>query len=603
MRFTHILILFSLGTNASRSDTGAHAIFQKMPTCGLATPVMIGTPAQSLFMAAAFHADHTRVFLSENCSLFVQSFKSSESSTFRFTSESPLRSPDPVFGGAHMPAVETLTFGGRVFENAAIDIVTQPGREDSLSGGLGGRLGLARGSAIAASSILELKAESVYASGNSASTPGFSITMTDVVPELAPHMSEIVVPLEPGKSEWRFKARSGINGHMIHDSDVDVQLDPSSVGVVLPDADFHRLRAILVAENGASRAFVVAGRLAVACDEGGAFTVPQKYSLTLSSGDVIDINTQVYLQAPRYDDLAGTHICFTIFSQTLPFLPSQTVLIGYNILENRHSVILDAKSETVRFRKSAVLGPRPGLVSEALPVVILHSARFTMTSAGLAFAEAAPDEMCKYILSFTEARYMTGTETKLFAFTYVGGSCNIGTTEKTLPGIYHLGKKGKAIGDPVTKEAIIPLSPSISLDEPSYEVHVLVNSMMIHVLLIPVQATADIEQLDIKEEGPGLKTASESERSSCCLPRAEDGTPLSGEKKADSVVTEQDKPDECLICHVSLAEEDAHISVVSPCNHKYHVECMREWLKRKPLCPGCNKNIRLKEGATLKKSS
>lgn len=583
MRFTQNLILFAVGILGSSSPPGSPGIFQHMPTYGSATPVMIGTPAQSLFMTAAFNEDHTRVFPSDNCSLFVESFNIADSSTFRYTSESPVRSADPLFGGAHRPGVDTLTFGGRVFENAAIDSVTNPDREDTMSRGLGGRLGLARGSAIAASSVLELKAEDVYASGQRTSTSGFSVSMTDAVPALAPHMTEIVAPLVPGKSGWIFKARSGVNGQMIHDSDIEFQLDPSSVGVTLPPADFHRLHAILVAANGASRAFVVGSRLALACGADGAFTVPHKYSISLPNGDVIDINTQVYLEPPQYDEQARGYLCYTIFSSAMPFVASPTTMIGRNILDNRHSVILDARSETVRFRKSAVFGPRPGVVSDAIPGLIVHSARFTMTSAGLAFPEAVPEEKCKYALSFTEARNVAGSESKMYSFSAATGSCHIATLDQALPGIYHLGNNGKAIGDPVTKQAIIPLSPSTSLDEPSYEIRVVACQTMISVVLTPVTATAYFEQLDIAEEAPVLKAASESER-----------TPDA---------SEEEEVDECMICRVSLAEEGTPISVVSRCGHQYHTGCIREWVKKRPICPQCTRTIPLKEGATLKKSS
>ena len=45
----------------------------------------------------------------------------------------------------------------------------------------------------------------------------------------------------------------------------------------------------------------------------------------------------------------------------------------------------------------------------------------------------------------------------------------------------------------------------------------------------------------------------------------------------------------CLICMGQL-EEGEKIGDLS-CGHSYHVDCLKEWLKRKNVCPLCNAQV------------
>ncbi len=54
---------------------------------------------------------------------------------------------------------------------------------------------------------------------------------------------------------------------------------------------------------------------------------------------------------------------------------------------------------------------------------------------------------------------------------------------------------------------------------------------------------------------------------------------------------QQDEEENCAICLIEFTKEDKVITLPK-CEHTYHSECMKDWLKKKPLCPICLRNVR-----------
>lgn len=59
----------------------------------------------------------------------------------------------------------------------------------------------------------------------------------------------------------------------------------------------------------------------------------------------------------------------------------------------------------------------------------------------------------------------------------------------------------------------------------------------------------------------------------------------------DYLIDHGNENDLCVICHDNFKEDDK--VVVLPCNikHLYHSECIYAWIKKKPICPLCKKEI------------
>ena len=46
---------------------------------------------------------------------------------------------------------------------------------------------------------------------------------------------------------------------------------------------------------------------------------------------------------------------------------------------------------------------------------------------------------------------------------------------------------------------------------------------------------------------------------------------------------------DCSICRNSIINVENELSVIGDCNHVYHENCVKQWLKTKNVCPLCNK--------------
>lgn len=55
----------------------------------------------------------------------------------------------------------------------------------------------------------------------------------------------------------------------------------------------------------------------------------------------------------------------------------------------------------------------------------------------------------------------------------------------------------------------------------------------------------------------------------------------------------EDQSHDCPICIDKIAIEE--IMVYLPCKHYFHIDCIREWLEKKPICPLCRKKLYLYE--------
>lgn len=58
--------------------------------------------------------------------------------------------------------------------------------------------------------------------------------------------------------------------------------------------------------------------------------------------------------------------------------------------------------------------------------------------------------------------------------------------------------------------------------------------------------------------------------------------------KADKSIVEE----VCSICCDNF-EEKQKIRSMPVCNHKFHKPCIDKWLQKKPICPNCNRNVRV----------
>ncbi|GLJ56192.1 hypothetical protein SUGI_1206530 [Cryptomeria japonica] len=50
---------------------------------------------------------------------------------------------------------------------------------------------------------------------------------------------------------------------------------------------------------------------------------------------------------------------------------------------------------------------------------------------------------------------------------------------------------------------------------------------------------------------------------------------------------EEEEHEECVICLCEYQDEDA-VAALPPCQHNFHVDCIRRWLECQPRCPICN---------------
>lgn len=48
---------------------------------------------------------------------------------------------------------------------------------------------------------------------------------------------------------------------------------------------------------------------------------------------------------------------------------------------------------------------------------------------------------------------------------------------------------------------------------------------------------------------------------------------------------------ECPICLLALNEGRAYV-MLPQCEHRFHPPCVKDWLKQKPICPCCRRNVR-----------
>ena len=51
------------------------------------------------------------------------------------------------------------------------------------------------------------------------------------------------------------------------------------------------------------------------------------------------------------------------------------------------------------------------------------------------------------------------------------------------------------------------------------------------------------------------------------------------------------KSGRCTICFTSF-EEGERTKILPGCGHMFHVDCIRDWLRRSEFCPNCKHNVR-----------
>ena len=50
------------------------------------------------------------------------------------------------------------------------------------------------------------------------------------------------------------------------------------------------------------------------------------------------------------------------------------------------------------------------------------------------------------------------------------------------------------------------------------------------------------------------------------------------------------KYEKCVLCQEYIKDE---FIIHLKCKHKYHIKCLRDWIKSNTLCPLCNKKINI----------
>ena len=63
-------------------------------------------------------------------------------------------------------------------------------------------------------------------------------------------------------------------------------------------------------------------------------------------------------------------------------------------------------------------------------------------------------------------------------------------------------------------------------------------------------------------------------------------------KESEQLTVVGDQELICSICFDEIKKGDV-IREMPTCNHKFHSECVDNWLTVKPQCPNCRKNIRM----------
>ena len=62
-------------------------------------------------------------------------------------------------------------------------------------------------------------------------------------------------------------------------------------------------------------------------------------------------------------------------------------------------------------------------------------------------------------------------------------------------------------------------------------------------------------------------------------------------KNLNTIDMENSKIQSCSICFEDFSKEEKVI-IFKECLHVFHIDCIRDWTKRKPICPNCKRNVR-----------
>ena len=104
-----------------------------------------------------------------------------------------------------------------------------------------------------------------------------------------------------------------------------------------------------------------------------------------------------------------------------------------------------------------------------------------------------------------------------------------------------------------------------------------------------------LSQLEDDEEGGagGLNDAFEPLNQSGQLD--ENYNPLTPRELSSLVAESADKSiaeEVCSICCDNF-EEKQKVRKMPVCEHRFHKQCIDKWLAKKPICPNCNRNVRV----------
>lgn len=528
--------------------------FQEFPLYGTATLATIGTPGQIVPVAPDFSESSIRLYHPDICPLYMDVFDPFQSSTL--TGLSGVHSD--LDGGLAIRGTDQVRLGESVWPEIFIrSVINLNPLDRARSAPIAGRLGLAPGSVISRSSVMELRSESLYVSGKP--SRGFSVRFISSAPELGEKMSQIRTS-NLMEQRWSFHGLYLANDALLRPHEILMIFDPTVAGVHMPEHDLVEIHRRYSAANGPQSIRMSGSSISVACHEDGRIMYPLDISIQLPSGEV-RIAGQLLAGPPKLNRESGSqYMCETSLRSVQPQSGSE-VVIGRVVLEALDSVLLDAQSNEIVFRQSAVVAPKPGKPGFTLasPATYSGARALVPTDDGvdLVLLPADPAAECKYMLE-SRAPKQVGPTVLLFEFTAVGTGCTRDPKLEELPGIYHVVDGIRLHEDISSRGAVLRLQRANRGDSQSYRVSIVSCQTNIIVALEPVPFTPELEAFAVEDDTGDLATLEDVNCVVC----------------QEALVTLSDpsmsKPDE------SASAVDHTVSVVTACGHKYHKRCLRE---------------------------
>ena len=520
------------------------------------TQVQVGTPPQTMDVSASFGYPDMRLLDETTQFPFLPSFNSGKSTSFREGTDT-LRFSD----GHEIPEMSILPLD--FIGHSHMDRV----RYDT---GLAGFLGLSQDSRIASKFTMRFK--SCPLSISDKIVPGFTLDLEepDVAPDVPAGVVEIAAPVK-SDHRWAIDSSLSINGQRLFSGrNIHFEFDLSVDVIRLSRTVISELYRTLRSQNFNIRTHLSSGLLELKfpCDEEHMITTKQwiDFKLVLEDGNQVTINIPILGVGPR----DGMGYCISVIQAERS---GDRNIIGNLVLENRHSVIFDKLKNQIRFMDyyplvplNAALPPVPGFPA---PIVVSHSIHPVVDDMGLVRFVPTESDGGYVLRSLDPLRIAMPGVMEYIQYEFFGSTLvTLGQQSQfVVPGLFHVDDSLPLTArlDYETHQIVLPTRIATDVSIPVYEINVEVNRMSMLVRLERVEAIADFDLLDI-------------------------------------VIKDEEQIDECCICYTTKSEnEDDSVSVVNPCEHRFHTNCLRGWIDRKANCPVCRCQIRMKPNGSLRR--